>query len=66
MYNNKTITDPKQIANSFNNIFTNVSEKIQSKIRPSNQHFLPKKVLVIHLYLLNLLHHLKLWTSYQI
>ena len=37
--NNKTITDPKQIANSFNNFFTNVSEKIQSKIRPSNQHF---------------------------
>ena len=35
----RTITDPKQIANSFNNFFTNVSKKIQSKIRPSNQHF---------------------------
>ena len=37
--NNETITDPKHIANSFNNFFTTIGKNIQSKIRPSNQTF---------------------------
>jgi len=38
--NNSTITDPKEISNSFNNYFSSIGQKIQSKIPKTKSNFM--------------------------